>query len=125
MLYTNQTKNCLPLKKQIKFKNHYKQQEVKNVIYSDIECYIDSINEKIGNNTYKISDHVPLAIGFSWNGDYKTYFGPDCIKDYVKDPLEMETENNFKLNIPMIFNKEAKLLHEANNTCIICVKTSI
>ena len=35
-----------PKLKQIKFKNHYKQQEVKNVIYSYIECYRDSINEK-------------------------------------------------------------------------------
>ena len=58
---------------------------MKNVIYSDIECYMDSTNKKIGDNTYKISDHVPIAIGFSWNGDYKSYFGPDCIKDYVKD----------------------------------------
>ena len=68
---------------------------------------------------------MPLAIGFSWNGDYKTCFGPDCVKDYVKDLLEIETENNFELNIPMMFNKEDKLYHEANNTCHICDKTCI
>ena len=33
--------------KQIKFKNPYEQQEVKNVIYSDIESYMDSINKKL------------------------------------------------------------------------------
>ena len=97
-----------PKIKQIKFKNHYKQQEVKNVIYSDIECYMDSINKKIVDNTHKISDHVPIVVGFIWgtkveapnNGSYKSYFGPDCIKDYVKDLLEIETENNFKLKTP-------------------------
>ena len=54
-----------PKLKQIKFKNYYKQQEVKNVIYSDIECYMDIIKIKIGDYTYKISDHVPIAVGFS------------------------------------------------------------
>ena len=62
-----------------------------------------------------ISDHVPIAVGFSWgraslvslikgeapfNGNYESYFGPDCIKDYVKDLLEIETEINFKLTKP-------------------------
>ena len=37
----------------------------------------------------------------------------------------METENNFKLNRPMIFNKEYKLYHEANNFCHICNKPCI
>ena len=122
MLYT---KIVCPKLKQIKFKNPYKQQEVKNVIYSDIDCYMDSINKKIGDNTYKISDHVPIAIGFSWNGEYKSYFGSDCIKAYVKDLLEIEIENNLKLNKPIIFNKEDELYHEANYTCHICSKTCI
>ena len=99
-----------PKLKQIKFKNHYKQQEVKYAIYSNIECYMKSINKKIGDNTYKISEHVPIAIGSSWNGDYQSYF---------------ETEYNFMFNIPMISNKEDKLYHEANNTCHICGKTCI
>ena len=94
---------------------------------------MDSNNKKIGDNTYKISDHVPFAVGFSWgtkgeapnNGNYKSYSGPDCIKDDVKDLFEIETENNFKLNNPMIFNKEDKLYHEANQTCHICNKPFI
>ena len=97
---------------------------MKKVIYSDIECYMDSINKKLGDNTYKIFDHVSIAIGFSWNGDYKSYFGPDCIKDYVKDLLEIETEINFKLNKPIIFNKEDNL-YDINNTCHICNKPCI
>ena len=53
---------------------------MKNVIYSNIECYMDSINQKIGDNTYKMSEHVPIAVGCSFNGDYGSYFDPDCIK---------------------------------------------
>ena len=95
-----------PKLKQIKFKNHYKQQEMKNVIYRDIKCYMDSIDKKIVDNTYKISDQVPIAIAFSWSVDYKSNFGLDCIKDCVKELLEIETEKNFKLNKSIILNKE-------------------
>ena len=52
--------------KQIKFKNQHKQQEVNNDIFSDIECYMKGTDEKIGSNTYKISEHVPIVIGYSW-----------------------------------------------------------
>ena len=44
-------------------------------------------DEKIGSNTYKISEHVPIANGYSWHSKdevlSRSYFGPDCIKDYV------------------------------------------
>ena len=52
-----------PKLKQIKFKNQHKQQEVNNVIFSDIECYMKGTDEKIGSNTYKISEHPPIALG--------------------------------------------------------------
>ena len=67
-------------------------------------------DEKIGSNTYKISEHAPIAIGDSWHSKdevysrstkwlhqsakllhqsgnllCRSYFGPDCIKDYVRD----------------------------------------
>ena len=40
-----------PKLKQIKFKNQYKQQEVNNVIFRDIECYMKGTDEKVGSNT--------------------------------------------------------------------------
>ena len=86
---------------------------------------MEIVSKKIGDKTYKISNHVPIAVGISFNGSYKSYFGLNCIKDYVKDLLEIETENNFKLNIPMTFNKEDHLYHEDNNTCHICNKPCI
>ena len=39
--------------------------------------------------------------------------------------MEIETENNFKLNKPIIFNKEDNLYHDTNNTCHICNKPCI
>ena len=114
-----------PKIRQIKFKNHYKQEEVMNVIHSDIKFFMDSINKKIGDNTFKISDHVLIAVGISFNGDYGSYFDPSCINDYVKDLWEIETENIFKLNKQMIYNKEDKLYYEANNTCHIRNKPCI
>ena len=38
-----------------------------NVIFSDIECYMKGTDEKIASDTYKISEHVPIAIGYSWH----------------------------------------------------------
>ena len=113
----NETQECCiqikpkivcPKLKQIKFKNQRKQQEVDKIIFSDIECYMKGTDEKIGSNTYKISEHVPIAIGYSWHSKdevysrstkllhqsgnllRRSYFGPDCIKDYVRDLLEIE-----------------------------------
>ena len=106
-----------------------------NVIFSDIECYMKGTDEKIGSNTYKISEHVPIAIGYSWHskdevlskdevynrsgnllrtGNRRSYFGPDCIKDYVRDLLEIETKHSIKINKAMIFTEEDKMYHDAN-----------
>ena len=49
--------------------------------YSDTDCYMEGVNKKIGDNTYIISTHVPIAIGFSFNANYESYFGLDCIKE--------------------------------------------
>ena len=60
-------KTVCPKLKQIKCKNQHKQQEVNNVKFSDIECYMKGTDEKIGSNTYKISEQAPIAIGYSWH----------------------------------------------------------
>ena len=71
-------------------------------------------DEKIASNTYKISERVPIAIGYSWHSKdevlskdevynrsakllRQSYFGPDCIKDYVRDLLEIETKQSVKI----------------------------
>ena len=64
-------------------------------------------------------------MGYIWQGNFKYYFGLDCIKRFANDLLEIETVNNFKRNKQMIFNEEDKLYHETNNTCHICSKTCI
>ena len=62
---------------------------------------------------------------YTWQGNFKHYFGLGCIKRFAIDLLEIETENNFKHNEKMIFTEEDKLYHETNNTCHICSKTCI
>ena len=64
-------------------------------------------------------------MGYIWQGNFKYYFGLDCIKISTSDLLEIETENNFKRNKQMIFNEEHKLYYETNNICHICSKTCI
>ena len=70
MLCPNQTKSN-PKLKQIKFKNQHKQQEVNSVVFSDIECQIKGTDEKFGSNTYKISEHAPIATGYSWHSRHQ------------------------------------------------------
>ena len=114
-----------------------------NVIFSDIECYMKGTDEKIGSHTYKISEHAPIAIGYSWHskdevysrskkwlhksGNFlrKSYFGPNCIKDYVRDLLEIETKHSIKINKAMLFTEEDKLYHAADDICHICNKNCV
>ena len=64
-------------------------------------------------------------MGYTWQGNFKHYFGLGCIKRFARDLLEIETENNFKHNEKMIFTEEDKLYQETNNTCHISSKTCI
>ena len=58
-------------------------------------------------------------VPFTDNFEY--YFGLACLKTFARDLLEIENEKNIKYSKKMIFNKEHKLYHEANNTCYICI----
>ena len=62
-----------------------------NVILSDIECYMKGTDEKIGSNTYKISEHLPIAIGYSWRS---------------KDEVLSKDE---------VYNRSTKWLHQSGN----------
>ena len=136
----SKSKIVCPKLKQIKFKFQHKQQEVNNVIFSDIECYMKGTDEKIGGSTYKISELAPFAIGYSWHSRHqwqsmtkgqsgnplrRSYFGPDCTKDYVRDLLEIETKHSIKINKAMLFTEEDKLYHDANDICHICNKNCV
>ena len=55
----------------------------------------------------------------------RSYFGPDCIKDYFRDLLEIETKQSIKINKVMIFTEEDKLYHDANDMCHICKKKTV
>ena len=125
MPFTNQTKIVCPKIKQIKFKNRRKQQEVKNVIFADIECYMKRTGQKIGNNTYKISEHLFIAVGYNYNCNHRSYFGSNCIKDFVKDLFEKKTQHSIEFNKTMVFTEEDKLYDNTTNTYHICNKHCI
>ena len=112
-----------PKKKHITFINEHKRQNIKNTITADIECCIVEVSTNYCK--YVIAEHIPIVVGYTWQGNFKHYFGLDCIKRFARDLLEIETENNFKHNEKMIFTEEDKLYHETNNTCHICSKTCI
>ena len=112
-----------PQNKKITFINEHKRQNIKQIITADIECCI--VEVATNDRKYVISEHIPINVGYIWQGTFKYYFGIDCIKRFASDLLEIETENNLKLSKPMIFNKEDELYHETNNTCHICSKTCI
>ena len=118
-------------KKHITYINEHKRQNIKNIITADIErCIVEVSTNGYGEawsetHKYVIVEHIPIAVGYTWQGNFKHYFGLGCIKRFARDPLEIETVINFKLNKQMIFNEEDKLYHETNNTCHICSKTCI
>ena len=49
---------------------------------------------------------MPIAVGYTWQGNFKHNFGLGCIKRFVRDLLELETWNNFKRNKQMIFTED-------------------
>ena len=115
------TEVVCPKKKKITFINEHKRQNIKNIITADIECCF--VEVATNDCKYVIAEHIPISVGYIWQGNFKYYFGLDCIKRFASDLLEKETENNFKRNKQMIFNEEDQLYLETNNTCHICSKT--
>ena len=119
-----------PKKKHITFVNEHKRQNIKNIITADIECCIGDPRSGFSDFStndckYVIAEHISIAVGYTWQGNFKHYFGLGCIKRFARDMLEIETENYFKHNEKMILTEEDKLYHENNNTCHICSKTYI
>ena len=100
-----------------------KRQNIKNIITADKECCIANVSSN--DCKYVIAEHIPISVGYIWQGNFKHYFGLVCIKRFDSDLLEIETENKFKCNEKITLNKEDGLYHEANNTCHICRKTCI
>ena len=112
-----------PMKKKIALINEYKRQNIKNIITADIKCCIVEVATNYCN--FVIAQHIPISLGYNWQGNFKFYFGLGCMKRFARDLLEIGTEKNFKLNKPIIFDKEDELYHETNNTCHICNKRCI
>ena len=77
-----------PKKKHITFIKEHKRQNIKNIITADIECCI----VEVASNDYKyvIAEHILISIGYIRQGNFKYYFGLDCIKRFARDLIEIE-----------------------------------
>ena len=107
------------LRKNITFTNENKRQNINKKITADIECVV---NVSSNDFKYVISQHIPISVGYIWPGNFKYYFGLNCIRRFASELLEIETENNFKDKEKMAITEEDKLYHNATNTCHICGK---
>ena len=93
-----------PKKKHFTFLNERKRKNKKHIITPDIECCI--VDVTTNSSQYVISDNIPISVGYIWQGNFKYYFGIDCIERFARDLSEIETENNFKLDEEVIFTEE-------------------
>ena len=60
-------------KKHIIFINELKRLHLKNIITADIECCV--IDVTTNNCKYLIAEHIPISVGYIWQGNFKYYFG--------------------------------------------------
>ena len=79
-----------PKKKHITFINEHKRQNIENFITADIECCV--IDVTFNNCKYVIAEHIPISLGYIWQGNFKYCFALDCIKRFARVLLEIETE---------------------------------
>ena len=84
-----------PKKKHITFINKHKRQNIKNIITADIECCIvdprSGFTDVSTNDCkYVKAEHIPIAVGYTWQGNFKHYFGLGYIKRFAKDLLEID-----------------------------------
>ena len=71
-----------PKKKHITFINEHRRQKITNIITPDIECCIVEVS--INDCKYVIAEHIPIAVGYTWQGNFKHYFGLGGIKNLLE-----------------------------------------
>ena len=74
-----------PKKNKITFINEHKRHNIKSIITTDIECSIVNVSS---NDCKQVrAQHIPISVGYIWQGSFKYYFGFDCIKRFARDLL--------------------------------------
>ena len=75
---------------------------------------------QILSKKYVVSEQLPIAVWFIAEmideDFYRDYFGIDCIEEFVKNFLEIETLYNFKNKKERIF-AEDKLYQDSTDIC--------
>lgn len=117
----------------LKFQNHRFKDNVPFVLYADIECLLESLDETNNLDTSVYQRHVPMSVAYyiqcSFNESLcKTNFyrGQDCIQWFVnelKSLAESLDTEYFKNIIPMeSLTDQQKLDFQTAKFCHICEK---
>ena len=121
-------KTC-PKNRILKFTQHKNMMKAPFTIYSDFESLIKKKEEKKGDKTIIVNEHIPCGFSIVTTSPYFPrneirYRGPDCKQKFVE---MLVAERNRLLKIfdkdshkEMELSIEQKIAHEKATTCWIC-----
>lgn len=117
--------------KYLEFKNYQYQERVPFVVYADVECILEKIEDEPDKNTQKIQKHVPFSIAYYLKCSYDDslskfdlYRGEDCQKWFVQQLKNIAVIVNDVLNDPkpMRLSVQEEIDFSTATQCHICRK---
>lgn len=116
----------------IKFKNFQYQEMVPYVLYADLECILEKVEDNTNENTKYIQKHSPCSIAYylkcsfdDAQSKFKLYRGKDCMEWFSNELLELSADIEPIFDIPMPMEKLTEMQEAefaAAKTCHICCK---
>ena len=115
------TKISFSYKDHLKFEDHHMKIPLPIRVYADFEC----INQP-QNNLKVLFKQIPITVGFyvisPFEIKYRSYFGTDCTKWFVKEMLILEQEANkyFKTNLELQITPQEEESFQLAEECWFC-----
>ena len=114
----------------IKYKQEEKSINLPFVVYADLECLLEKMNNPKESSTTEINKHVPSGYSLFTHCSFdKTknkldyYRGKDCMKKFCKNLREHATKIiNYGKKKMIPLTKEEKIYHNEPEICYICKK---
>lgn len=125
----------------VRFKNYGHSKRMPFIIYADIECLLEKIDDDNDNNhksRFNYQRHKPFSVGYFFHCSYdeslcfyKSYrsissTSLDCIDWFIEElyNLSQKLVEKFRTIVPMVeLTAEQLLNHNTTQTCFICHKT--
>ena len=116
----------------LEFNQYQKSEKTQFIIYADLQCVIEKINECKNNpgnsSTTKVSEHIPSDFSIciisslrSIENKHDAYRGKDCMKKFCESLREHEMKIiNFKKKKMKLLPKEQQESYENAKICYIC-----